>query len=66
MYVNYYDRIIKTENENPTIGIIICKDHQKALVEITLPKENNQIFDTKYQTYLPTKTELQKIINQYE
>ncbi len=55
------DIFLKSSNE-----LRISKNHQKALVEITLPKENNQIFATKYQTYLPTKTELQKIINQYE
>lgn len=58
MYVNYYDRFVKTEDENPTIGIILCKDKKDSTVEITLPKDNNQIFASKYQLYLPTKEEL--------
>jgi hypothetical protein len=62
MYVNYYDRFIKTEDENPTIGIILCKNKEQALVEITLPKDNNQIFATKYQLYLPDKEELRRQI----
>ncbi len=57
MYVNYYDRFVKTKDENPTIGIVLCKDKDHNLVEITLPKENNQIFASQYQLYLPTKEE---------
>ena len=48
MYVNYYDRKVKTEEENKTIGIILCKDKIKAIVEMTLPEENTQIFASKY------------------
>jgi predicted nuclease of restriction endonuclease-like (RecB) superfamily len=66
MYVNYYDRFVKTESENKTIGIVLCKDKNKALVEITLPESNNQIFASKYQTILPSKTALQEILNHYE
>ncbi|TAE66832.1 MAG: DUF1016 domain-containing protein [Bacteroidetes bacterium] len=62
MYVNYYDRFVKLEDENPTIGIVLCKDKSNALVEITLPKDNNQIFATKYQLYLPDKEELKRQI----
>ena len=63
MYVNYYDRFEKSETENPTIGIILCKDKNKSLVEITLPKNNNQIFASKYQTVLPSKEDFQKLLN---
>ncbi|MFA5455222.1 MAG: PDDEXK nuclease domain-containing protein [Sulfurimonas sp.] len=44
MYVNYFDRFEKTDDENLTVGIILCKDKSKALVELTLPKDNNQIY----------------------
>lgn len=64
MYVNYYDRFVKTEDENPTIGIVLCKNKESSLVEITLPKDNTQIFASQYQLYLPTKAELQMQINQ--
>ena len=66
MYVNYYDRFVKTETENKTIGIVLCKDKNKALVEITLPESNNQIFASKYQTILPSKTALKEILNHFE
>jgi predicted nuclease of restriction endonuclease-like (RecB) superfamily len=57
-YVNYYDRNVITPDENPTIGIVLCKDKKDAIVELMLPKNNNQIFAGKYQTILPSKEEL--------
>ena len=62
MYVNYYDRKVKMEEENPTIGIIICKDKKDAVIEMTLPENNNQIFASKYLTVLPSKEELKKLM----
>lgn len=62
MYVNYYDREVKLENESKTVGIILCKDKSKSVVEFTLPENNEQIFASKYQTILPTKTALKLLI----
>lgn len=62
MYVNYYDRFIKLDTENKTIGIILCKSKNDTLVEITLPENNDQIFASKYETVLPSKTQLKKLI----
>jgi len=62
MYVNYYDRIIKTKDENKTIGIILCQEKENAVVEYTLPKNNKQIFASKYMTILPKKEELKKLM----
>ena len=59
MYVNTCDRKFKTADENSTIGIILCKQKNKALVEITLPKDAN-IHAHEYQLYLPGKEELQR------
>ena len=64
MYVNYYDRKVKLDDENPTVGIIICKDKKDAIVEMTLPKDNNQIFASQYQTVLPSKEELRMLLNE--
>jgi len=64
MYVNYYDRFVKLEDENPTIGILLCTDKSDAMVEITLPEDNNQIFASKYQTILPSKEELQRLLEE--
>ncbi len=62
MYVNYFDRFVKLDTENKTIGIILCKDKKDTLVEITLPENNEQIFASKYQTVLPSKKELKQLI----
>ena len=59
MYVNYYNREVKLPDENPTIGIILCKTKNDALVELTLPKDAN-IYASQYQLYLPSKEELRK------
>jgi len=59
MYVNYFDRFVKAGAENSTIGIVLCKQKNKALVEITLPKDAN-IHAREYQLYLPSKRELQQ------
>lgn len=64
MYVNYFDRYEKAEDENPTIGIILCKDKSKTLVELTLPKDNNQIYASKYLTVLPNKDEFRKLLDE--
>jgi predicted nuclease of restriction endonuclease-like (RecB) superfamily len=62
MYVNYYDEFVKSEEENPTIGIVLCKQKNETLVRITLPKGNQQIFASKYQTILPSKDDLRELI----
>lgn len=66
MYVNYFDRFEKQKDENPTIGIVLCKDKSKALVELTLPKDNNQIYASKYLTILPNKEEFKKLLESGE
>lgn len=66
LYVNYFDRHVKTKGEQPTIGIILCKKKHDALVEITLPKDVN-IHAKEYQLYLPSKEELrQKLVEWVE
>ena len=64
MYVNYYDRYVKLPDENDTIGIIICKNKNDTLVKLTLPKDNNQIFASRYTTILPSLDEFKKIIEE--
>jgi predicted nuclease of restriction endonuclease-like (RecB) superfamily len=66
MYVNYYDRYVKLEDENPSIGIILCKDKHDTKVEISLPLNQNQLFASKYKTVIPSKDELKSILTSYE
>ncbi|MEW5895657.1 MAG: PDDEXK nuclease domain-containing protein [Candidatus Omnitrophota bacterium] len=60
MYVNYYDRSMKEKDDNPTVGLILCEDKKDAVVRYTLPKNNRQIFASRYKLYLPTEDELVK------
>ena len=64
MYVHYYDRKVKLPDENPTIGIVLCRDKNNAVVEMTLPEDNKQIFASKYETVLPSKEALQKLLKE--
>lgn len=64
MYVNYYDRYEKLEDENSTIGILLCKEKNDALVEITLPKDAN-IYASEYKLYLPDKKLLQQKLKEW-
>ena len=64
MYVNYYDRYQKLPDENPTIGILLCKEKNDAVVQMTLP-ENSNIFATEYSLYLPDKKMLQKKLEEW-
>ena len=58
MYVNYYDRIEKTENENPTIGILLCARKNDGVVKFTLPENTKNIIASQYKLYLPTEKQL--------
>ena len=64
MYVHYYDRKVKLPDENPTIGIVLCRDKNNAVVEMTLPEDNKQIFASKYETVIPSKEALQKLLKE--
>lgn len=64
MYVNYYDREIKLSDENKTIGLILCQNKSEAVVQYTLPENNEQIFASKYRTVLPSKEDLKRLIEE--
>jgi predicted nuclease of restriction endonuclease-like (RecB) superfamily len=64
MYVNYYDRYEKTDEENPTIGVLLCNEKNDALVELTLPEDSN-IYASKYQLYLPDKKLLKEKLQEW-
>lgn len=64
MYVNYFDRDIKADDESSTVGIVLCRDKNEVVAKYTLPKDNNTIFASKYKTYLPTEDELRREIEE--
>ena len=64
MYVNYYDRVEKTTDENPTIGILLCSAKNDTAVRMTLPENNKTILASQYQLYLPTQEQLKQEIDE--
>ena len=58
MYVRMYDELKKSKEDNPTIGIILCSDTDEDIAKYSILKGNEQLFATKYKSYLPTKEEL--------
>ena len=64
MYVNYYDRLEKMPEENPTIGILLCTSKNDTAVKMALPEDNKTILASQYQLYLPTTEQLVREINE--
>jgi len=64
MYVNYFNRYVRLDDERPTIGILLCKEKNDALVELTLPDDAN-IYAQQYALYLPDKQLLQQKLKQW-
>ena len=62
MYVNYYDRVEKTPDENPTIGILLCASKNDTVVKMSLPEDNTSILASQYQLYLPSQEQLKSEI----
>jgi predicted nuclease of restriction endonuclease-like (RecB) superfamily len=62
LYVGYFDEKMKDETENKTIGIVLCKNKKESIVKYTLPKDNKQIFTSKYKMYLPDKDDLKMLM----
>jgi len=64
MYVHYFDRYVKTNDEHPTVGILLCQKKDDAIVELTLPEKEN-IYASEYCLYLPDKTLLQRKLTEW-
>ena len=64
MYVNYYDREIKSEDENKTIGILLSTNKSETIVKYTLPLDNNTIFSSEYKLHMPTEQELISVVEE--
>ena len=58
MYVNYYDRMEKMPDENPSIGILLCTSKNDTVVKMSLPENNTSILASQYQLYLPSQEQL--------
>ena len=64
MYVNYYDREIKREDENKTVGILLSTKKNETIVKYTLPPDNNSIFSSEYKLHLPSEEDLIEAIEE--
>lgn len=62
MYTNYFDKYEKLENENNTIGIVLCRDKNESMIKISLPNNDN-IFASRFTTVFPNKSELKNLLN---
>jgi len=60
-YVRYFNKEEKLKGDNPTVGLILCKDKKEMMIKYTLLNDNKQIFASKYKLYLPSEEELKRI-----
>ena len=58
MYVRMYDELKKTNEDNPTIGIVLCSETDVDIAKYSILKGNEHLFATKYKLYLPNEEEL--------
>mgnify|MGYP002671632460 FL=1 len=61
-YVKYFEENIKTEGDNPTIGIVLCSEKNETMVKYSILNENEHLYASKYKLYMPTEEELKKEI----
>lgn len=64
MYVRMYDDLVKEEDDNPTIGVLLCTETDKVMAKYSVLNGNEQLFATTYMAYMPTEEELRREIEQ--
>ena len=64
MYVRMYDDLKKADDDNPTIGILLCTEKDETIVKYSVLNDKNNLFASKYVLYLPKEEELKQIIDQ--
>ena len=62
MYANYYDREVKANSENKTIGILLSTDKNETIVKYTLPEDNETIFSTEFKLTIPSEEDFIEVI----
>ena len=62
MYVRMYNDLKAGENDNPTIGILLCSEKDETIVKYSVLNDQNQLFASKYLLYLPKEEELKQLI----
>jgi predicted nuclease of restriction endonuclease-like (RecB) superfamily len=61
-YIRLYEEQYRKEDDNPTLGIVLCSNRNEAIVKYSILHENKQLFASKYLLYLPSEDELKKEI----
>ena len=64
MYVRMYDDLVKSSDDNPTIGVLLCTDTDNTIARYSVLHDSEQIFAAKYMPYMPTEEELRQEIEQ--
>lgn len=64
MYVRMYDDLVKGADDAPTIGVLLCTDTDSTIARYSVLHDNDQLYATKYMTYMPTEDELRNEIEQ--
>jgi predicted nuclease of restriction endonuclease-like (RecB) superfamily len=64
MYVRMYNDLKKGDDDNPTIGIILCTEKDETIVKYSVMAENQKLFASKYRLYLPDENELKQLIEE--
>ena len=62
MYIRMYDELKRNEDDNPTLGIVLCSDTDEDIARYSIMKGNEQLFASKYKLYLPSEEELRNEI----
>ena len=58
MYIRMYDELKKSDDDNPTLGIVLCTETDEDIARYSILHDNEQLFASKYKLYLPTEEEL--------
>ena len=61
-YIRMYDALYKNQDDNPTLGIILCSQKSEAIVKYSVLNEGKQIFASRYKLYLPTEEEFKNML----
>jgi hypothetical protein len=64
MYVRMYDDLVKSNDDQPTIGVLLCTDTDNTIARYSVLNDSDQLFAAKYMTYMPTEEELRREIEQ--
>ena len=62
MYVRMYDERVRSEGDNPTIGIVLCSETDEDIARYSVLHDNDRLFASKYMLYMPTEEELREEI----